>query len=156
MFFTEELVRSLDTRNLERLVVLDGNMKVLFAQMYGSKGDAPPRDVQKHFAHAVNEFRMLLHRGTSEEELARLRTMAADGYKLRIGECDKFATTGRCRYGSRCLYWHVGAGGGKVRDVEQRVRGGYGLECRTGQRLRQGGAPGTVRSPLRVARQAGS
>ena len=49
----------------------------------------------------MNEFRMLLYKGTSEEELTRLRTMAAEGFKIRIGECDKYATTERCPYGSR-------------------------------------------------------
>ena len=124
--FTDELVGSLDMKNLERLVILEGDMQVLFAQMYGSKGDGPIRDVQKHFAHAVGDFRALLHRGTSEYELGRLRSLASDGNKIRIGECDGWAKEGRCLYGDRCLYWHVGAGGGKARDIEKRVQHQYG------------------------------
>ena len=124
--FSDELVGSLDMKNLERLVILEGDMQVLFAQMYGSKGEGPVRDVQRHFAHAVNDFRALLHRGTSEYELGRLRGLAADGNKIRIGECDGWAKEGRCQYGDRCLYWHVGAGGGQTRDTEKRVLQQYG------------------------------
>ena len=77
---------------------------------YGpSKENTPVRDPQKHFGGVIGGARLLMAKGMTVEERARLQRIALSGRRISYGECDNYHTTGQCRYGNECAHPHIAA-----------------------------------------------
>ena len=108
-FFTEDFVRGLDTRNVERLKCLPPQVQAHVIATY-SMGDRDPgdiHDVQKHFSGVIGGVRRLVFQGMTLEESRRLIALAVRGKRTSYKLCDYVRQGRDCPYGEECTHPHV-------------------------------------------------
>ena len=108
-FFTEDFVRGLDARNVERLKCLPPQVQahVIATYSMGDREVGDLRDVQKHFSGVIGGVRKLVFQGMTLEESRRLIALAVRGRRTSYKLCD-YARQGRdCPYGEECVHPHI-------------------------------------------------
>ena len=103
--WTDDLVRSLDERNLDRLRCLPPHWQRHVILTYSTDGEV--RDLQKHVSGTIGGVRRLIFGGMLREEAERLQDVASRGVRVSYKPCNQFAAEGRCRFGEGCTHPHL-------------------------------------------------
>ena len=111
-WFTENFVRELDERNVDRMSCLPPWLQEVVAAVYrpGTDRDGEEeeaRDVQKYFGGVIGGVRKMFHSGLTEQEAERIIAVTGRGVRMSYRPCRSFGTTGTCQWGDGCRYFHV-------------------------------------------------
>ena len=111
-WFTEDFVRGLDSRNVDRLSCLPPWLQDVVAAVYrpgqdqeGNEEEA--RDPQKYFGGVIGGVRRMYHSGLTEREGERVLAVTGRGVRMSYRPCRAYGLSGTCQWGDDCRYFHV-------------------------------------------------
>ena len=104
-YWTDDLVRDLDARNVQRMRCLPPMWQRHVVLTYSTDGAV--RDVQKHVSGTIGGVRRLIFGGMTQRESVRLQDLAATGVRVSYQSCDEYWYEGRCKYGEACTHSHM-------------------------------------------------
>ena len=106
-YWTDELVRGLDDRNVQRLKCLPAVWQNHVVWTYAPEEGKDVRNSDKHINGTITGVRKLVYRGITAEEALRLQGLAGRGVRISYNECTQFRSRGKCQYGDSCRHPHV-------------------------------------------------
>ena len=105
-WWTDDLVRELDDRNLDRLRCMPPEWQRHVIMTYRPSEQGELRDLQKHVSGTIGGVRRLLFANMSTEEMTRLQDLASTGTRISYKPCIMYESRGSCKYGN-CTHPHV-------------------------------------------------
>ena len=95
-WWTDELVASLDERNVARLKCLPPEWQRHVIMTYATR-DSGVRDLQKHVSGTIGGVRKLIFADMSAWEASRLQDLASTGTRISYNVCTGWEMRGRCQ-----------------------------------------------------------
>ena len=111
-------IEDLDNRNVKRLARFEKWTQDLFVRTFHAKEDV--RSLNAHVGAVLERLRHSAERGLTEDDGERLVALWECGVKVSVNECDQWPL-GKCKFGARCRYFHIGPSGSAIDELEGNV-----------------------------------